>query len=204
MTINIKAIIFDFGNVLATWNPHNLYKRYFANDTQAIDNFLKEIDFHGWNIQQDRGRSFAEGVADLSAKFPQYAHLIRAYDEYWDDGVPSEIKGTIEIVEQLKRNGYSLYMLTNFSAEKFPRMRNRFTFLNLFDDIVVSGKVGIVKPEPEIYQLMLEKIGKPAQECLFIDDAPVNITQADKMGFVTHLFTTPANLEQQLQQLGVL
>jgi 2-haloacid dehalogenase len=200
----ITALIFDFGNVLATWNPHKLYQRFFPDNPQAIDLFLKEIDFHHWNMLQDRGRSFAEGVADLSQKFPQHAHLIRAYDEEWDKAIAGEISGTVALVERLKRAGYPLYILTNFSAEKFPRMRKRFDFVQLFDECIVSGEIGLVKPDPAIYDYLLTKVKRPASDCLFIDDAAANIIQADKMGFVTHHFTAPDQLERHLQQLDVL
>jgi 2-haloacid dehalogenase len=75
------AIIFDFGGVLLDWNARYLYEKLFDNSAE-LDRFLAEIDFHIWNMELDRGsRTFAETVAKLSRQFPQYADLIRAFDE---------------------------------------------------------------------------------------------------------------------------
>jgi 2-haloacid dehalogenase len=194
----MKTIIFDLGGVLLDWNPHRLYAPYFNSSTE-IDRFLHEINFPEWNLQQDAGRPFAEGVAALSQEFPHYAHLIRAYHERWEDSVPGAIDGTVDILKRIKRDGVPLYALTNFSAETFPIMRRRFDFLQLFEYILVSGEVGLVKPDPAIYRLMLEKIGRPARECLFIDDSAKNVAAAKEMGFDTIHFQSPGQLKTELQ-----
>ncbi len=204
MPANIKAIIFDYGNVLLDWNPRNVYRRYFPNDPDGMERFLQEVDFMEWNAQQDKGRPFAEGVAILSKQFPQYADLIRAYHEHWIDSIGDAFTGTVEILKQLKKAGYLLYGFSNWSAETFPYARAKYDFFDLFDDMVISGAVGYVKPEPEIYQIMLDKIGRPAQECLFIDDSLPNISQANTMGFVTIHFQSPAQLEDELKRLGIM
>ena len=200
MTSNIKAIIFDYGNVLLDWNPRNVYRRYFPNDNEAMERFLQEVNFMEWNAYQDKGRPFVEGVAILSKQFPQYAELIQAYHEHWIDSIGEAFNGTVEILKQLKRAGYPLYGFSNWSAETFPYARAKYDFFDLFDDMVISGAVGFVKPEPEIYRIILDKIGRPAQECLFIDDSLPNINQANTMGFATIHFQSPEQLEEELKQ----
>jgi 2-haloacid dehalogenase len=204
MTSHIKAIIFDFGNVLIEWNPRYVYNRYFPNDPEGIERFFKEVDFMGWNARQDKGRTFKEGVADLSRRFPHYAHLIQAYHDNWKDSIGVADWGTVEIMKQLKQMGYSLYGLSNWSAETFPYARAKYDFFDLLDDMVISGAVGYVKPEPEIYHILLEKIGRPARECLFIDDSLPNIHQANTMGFVTIQFQSSEKLKTDLENLGIL
>ena len=204
MTTNIKATIFDYGNVLLEWNPRYVYQRYFPNDPAGMEDFLKEIDFMAWNAQQDKGRTFAEGVEALSKQFPHHAQLIQAYHDHWVDSIGEAYWETVEIMQQLKQKGYPIYGLSNWSAETFPYARERFNFFELFDDMVISGAVGFVKPEPEIFQILLEKIGKPAQECLFIDDSFPNIEQANAMGFQTIHFVSPSQLTDSLINLGLL
>jgi 2-haloacid dehalogenase len=204
MTSPIKAIIFDFGNVLLEWDPRNVYKRYFPNDSEAMERFLKEVNFMDWNLQQDKGRPFAEGIAILSQQFPQHVHLIQAYHDHWIDSVGQSITGTVEILRHLKGAGYPLYGLSNWSAETFPYARARFDFFHVFDDIVISGEVGHVKPDPEIFHILLKKIRRPAHECLLIDDSLPNIEQANKMGFATIHFESPAHLEKELEQLHLI
>lgn len=200
----IRAIIFDFGNVLARWSPHAIFLPYFGGDPAAVDAFLTEVNFHDWNLAQDAGRPFREGVNALSAQFPQHAAPIRAYDEHWEACITGAIEGSVDIARQLKERGYLLYGLTNFSAEKFPLMRQRFAFLNLFDDIIISGQEGLIKPDPAIYELTLRRIGRSAPECVFIDDSEVNFGAAKKMGFVAILFKSADQLQQDLRRLNVL
>jgi len=204
MKSQVRAIIFDFGNVLLEWNPRYVYQRYFPDDPDGMESFLREVNFMEWNLQQDKGRPFAEGVATLSEKFPHYAQLIQAYHDNWTDSIGTPYEGTIAIMRQLKRAGYPLYGLSNWSAETFPRAREKYDFFDLLDDFVISGDVGLVKPDPEIFQILLKKIGKPAQDCLFIDDAQANIDQAQKMRFVTILFQSPEQLETSLRELNVI
>ena len=203
MTQNIQAVIFDFGNVLLEWDPRHVYRRYFPDD-EAMEDFFREVSFMEWNAQQDKGRSFAEGVAELSRQFPHHADLIRAYHENWKDSIGNHLEGTVEIMKRLKQAGYKLYGLSNWSAETFPLMRDKFEFFDLLDDIVISGEVGMIKPEPEIFEHMLERIGKPANACLFIDDASANVEQALRMGFAAIQFHSPGQLESELRRSGIL
>jgi 2-haloacid dehalogenase len=204
MTQNIRSILFDFGNVLLEWNPRYVYRRYFPDDEAAMEQFFQEVNFMDWNAQQDKGRTFAEGVAVLSSEFPQYAHLIQAYHDNWKDSIGSSLQGTVEIMKQLKRAGYSVYGLSNWSAETFPLVREKFVFFGLLDDIIISGEVGQIKPDPEIYEIALRRIGRPASECLFIDDSLANIEQAQKMGFAVVHFHSPEQLRRELKTLKLL
>jgi 2-haloacid dehalogenase len=201
---NITAIIFDYGNVLIEWNPRYVYNRYFPDDPEGMERFFQEVDFMGWNAKQDKGRTFMEGVAELSAQFPHHSHLIQAYHDHWKDSIGAAYWETVEIMKQLKQKGYPLYGLSNWSAETFPYARSKYDFFELLDDMVISGAVGYVKPEPEIYHIMLEKIGRPAGECLFIDDSLSNINQAKTMGFVTIHFQSSEKLKTDLENMGIL
>lgn len=200
MTSPIKAIIFDFGGVLLEWNPRRLYHRFFPDQPEALENFLEEVNFAEWNEQQDKGRPFAQGVAELTAQFPQHGHLIRAYHEYWEDSIAGPIQGTVQIASRLKQKGFWLYGLSNWSAETYPLVRDKYEFFDLFDDIILSGEVGLIKPDPEIFMVALKRIGRPASDCLLIDDALPNIEQANKMGFAAIHFESPAQLQEELRQ----
>jgi 2-haloacid dehalogenase len=201
---HIKALIFDYGGVLLEWNPHNVYHRYFPGQPEAIDQFLTEIRFAEWNAQQDKGRPFAEAVESISAEFPHYAHLISAYYEYWEESISGTIPGSVEILKQLNAMNYPLYGLSNWSNETFPLARHKYDFFDLFDDMVISGEVKMVKPDPAIFELALKKFGKNAAECVYIDDSLPNIQQAQKIGFHTIHFQSPEQLKADLQELEIL
>jgi len=198
------AIVFDFGGVLLDWNPHYLYDRMFADDPTGLDRFLSEVGFSDWNAQQDKGRPFALAVAELSARFPHHAHLIRAYDERWEEFIAGPIQPTVDILQSLKQAGYPLYALSNWSAETFARIRHKYDFLNWFDTILLSGEVKLIKPDPQIFQLFLARVNRKAKDCLFIDDSPANIVAANALGFQTILFESPRQLERELKGRGLL
>lgn len=199
----LKAIVFDFGGVLFDWNPHYLYRKYF-NDAEAVERFLSTIGFAEWNAQQDRGRPFAQAVAELSAQFPEHADLIRAYDERWIESLGGAIQPTVDILRSLKEAGYPLYALSNWSAEKYQLVRARYEFLSWFQDIVISGAVKIAKPDPRIFELLLGKIKQPAENCLLIDDSVDNIKVARGLGFATIRLESPEQLRMELVQIGLL
>jgi len=200
----LPNIVFDFGGVLMDWNPRYLYSRYFDGDSHAMEDFLAEIHFSEWNTEQDRGRPFAEGVALLTAQYPQHAELILAFDEHWEETVGGAILPVVDMAQRLKAAGYRLHGLSNWSEEKFRQVRQKFAFFNLFDSILVSGEVKLAKPDPRIYQVFLQRIGQPAADCLFIDDSAANIAAARKLGFGTILFESEDQLEQELAVRGLL
>lgn len=204
MSSNITAIIFDFGGVLVDWNPRNLYQHYFPGQPQAMEDFLTEINFMEWNAQQDKGRSFAEGTTLLSKEFPQYTKLIRAYFENWEKSIVGQIDESVEILTALKRKGFPIYGLSNWSAETFPIARKRYQVFELLDDYVISGDIKLIKPGREIFEYSLKKFGKTAQECLFIDDAQTNILTARELGFDTIHFATPSQLRAEITARNLL
>jgi 2-haloacid dehalogenase len=198
------AIIFDFGGVLIDWNPRYLYRKFFEDDPDAVECFLNEIGFIEWNSLQDEGRPFSVAIAELSGKFPHYEDLIRAYEERWEESVSGPIQPTVDMLYELKASGYPLYGLSNWSAETFERVRHKYAFMDCFDDIVISGEVKLIKPDPRIYKLLLERIDRRAEECLFIDDSEMNIAAANRLGFMTIRFESPPQLEDELYQLSLL
>jgi 2-haloacid dehalogenase len=197
-------IIFDFGGVLIDWNPRYLYRKFFDGDDASMERFLTEVGFTEWNLQQDIGRPFADGVADLCKRFPAYAGLIQVYDERWEESIAGPIEPTIRILRRLKHAGCRLHGLSNWSVEKFEIARLKYEFFRLFDTILVSGEVKLVKPDPRIYAVLLERIGRKPEECLFVDDSLVNITTADQLGFNAIHFQSPEKLEDELRSLGIL
>ena len=198
------VIVFDLGGVLMDWNPYHLYCDKLGLDREVVDRFMKEVDFAGWNKEQDRGRSFAEATVELSARFPDYRELIYAYDEYYLDSLGGSIQLAVDILEKLKNAGYPLYVLSNWPAEKFELVRPLYPFLEWFDGIVISGEVGLVKPDQAIFKVLLERTGHPADECLFIDDHLTNITVARALGFQTIQFLSAQQLEAELRNRGIL
>ncbi|HTO81817.1 MAG TPA: HAD family phosphatase [Methylomirabilota bacterium] len=195
-----STVVFDLGNVLVEWNPRRLYEQLIP-DPDALERFFSTVVTNDWIRAQDAGRSFADGIAVLSAEFPHYDAEIRAFWERWEEMVPGPIHGTVEILSELKRRGTPLYALTNWSAETFPIARPRFPFFDWFDGIVVSGEVRLVKPDARIYRHLLDQFGLQAADCVFIDDSPANVAGAEAVGITGLRFTSPEKLRRDLAEL---
>ncbi|HEY6090974.1 MAG TPA: HAD family phosphatase [Gemmatimonadales bacterium] len=200
----IRAIIVDFGGVLIDWNPRYLYRKLFPGNEPAMERFLTEIGFTAWNEQQDAGRAFSLAVAELTQQFPAYAELIRAYDARWEESIGGPLQETVDLLLPLKEAGFELHGLSNWSSEKFAAVRAKYPFFQLFETILLSGDVKVIKPDPRIFQTLLERIGRSAGECLFIDDSEANITTARSLGFETIRFESSEQLLKELQLRGLL
>ena len=198
------AIIFDFGGVLLDWNPRHLYRKLFPGDEQAMERFLAEIGFDAWNHLQDAGRPFSVAVTELCSRYPQHCDLIRAYDERYPESLNGTIAGTVDILRQLWIAGFPLYGLSNWPAEKFDVVRPIYEFFNWFQAIVISGAVGYAKPDPRIFKALLNQAGRPAEDCLLVDDSPVNIATAQALGFQTIQYQKPSQLASELARRGLL
>lgn len=196
----IENIVFDFGGVLLDWNPRYLYKGYFRDDAE-MEYFLSEICNSEWNVRQDAGRPFAEAVRELQEKYPQYSEAIGLYDTGWEKMLKGEIPQTVELLEKVKTDGYGVYGLTNWSAEKFPIAYRRYDCLKLFDGIVVSGEEKVAKPDPEIFRILLSRYGLEAGTCIFIDDSLPNVDAASALGFNTVLFDNIENVRTRIAEL---
>jgi len=200
----MKNIVFDLGGVLIDWNPRFLYRKLFQKESE-MEYFLGHICTQEWNEQQDGGRSFAEGEAELIAKHPEFEAFISAYHFRWPEMLNGPIAGTVKILAKLaEQKKVRLLALTNWSAETFPYAEKNFEFLKTFDTIVVSGRIKLKKPDPAIFHHLIE-VGKiKAQETLFIDDNQQNIQTAQAMSFHAEHFKSSELLEKRLRNLGVL
>jgi 2-haloacid dehalogenase len=199
-----SVVVFDLGGVLIDWNPRHLYRKLLPGDEAGMEEFLATVCTQSWNERQDGGRSFAEATALLKAEHPGKAALIEAYVARWDEMLGGAIEGTVEILDALRRRKVPLYALSNWSAETFPHALRRFDFLGWFDGRVISGEVGLIKPDPRIYRLLLERHGLKAADAVYIDDVARNAASATALGLHGIHFTGPAALRGELEALGLL
>ena len=201
---NPSIVVFDIGGVLIDWNPRYLYRKLFAEDTTAMEEFLNSVCTPDWNLQQDAGRPWKEAIDDLSARYPEKAELIAAYDLNWDEMVSGPIPGTADLLWELKRRGTLVYCITNFSVDKLNRARERFEELNAFDGIVISGEVRLLKPDAAIYRRLLDQHDLRAEDTLFIDDVEHNVEGARAVGMHAVRFVDADTLRNDLSGYGLL
>jgi 2-haloacid dehalogenase len=200
----VSAVVFDLGGVLVDWDPRHLYRSLFDGDEAAMETFLATVCTPEWNRQQDIGRPWSEAVATLVADHPGQRDLITAYWERWPETLGEAIGPTVDVLAELRAAGVPLYALSNWSAETFPAARPRYPFLEWFDGIVISGEVRAAKPDPRIYEALLERHHLEPGSILFIDDIAENVSAAEALGIRSIRFTDGAALRHELVRLGIL
>ena len=197
--LDIKNVIFDLGGVLIDWNPYKVYKDVFNNDSEKMIHFYTKICTQDWNENQDAGYPMAKATEERVALFPEYEKEIRMFYGRWDDMLGDQIQGTVDILKELSDDpNYKVVALTNWSHETFPKAIAKFSFLQWFEGILVSGEEKTRKPFPEIYELTLSKFNLKAGESLFIDDNLRNIEAAKKFGIHSIHFQSPEQLNKEL------
>ena len=200
----IKGVVFDVGNVLYGWDPDSFLVRQIADD-EARMRFIEDVDLWAWHDTLDGGRPFGDASAELSEKFPDYAHLISAWGDRFGETISDPVPGVHAIVEALDAKGVPLFGITNFSADFWAPFRAREdAFFRRFRDIVVSGEEKLLKPDPAIYYLALDRFRLKPAEALFIDDRIVNVEGARAVGMQAHLFTDAEDLRLRLTAEGLL
>ncbi|GAB2179180.1 HAD family hydrolase [Dongia sp. agr-C8] len=202
MDLTIEAMIFDFGNVLIGWDPHNLYRKLIP-DAAEREHFLAEICNGPWNWLQDAGRSWDEAIAERIALHPERAAHIRAYRDRFAEMLTGPVAEGNAILDKLHAAAFPCYGLTNWSSETYHASREAMPFLARMKYTAVSGDLKMAKPHPEIFQHLLGVIGKPAEACAFIDDSPANIAAAKALGIQAVLFKNDGSATAQLRAMGL-
>lgn len=199
----VEAVVLDLGNVVIEWDPRRLYRPHFP-DSEALEHFLATVTTSAWNAELDRGKSFAQAVAELSLVHPDSAELIEFYLTRWPETLGDLVPGIAEVMAELRAADVPLYALSNWSAETFPIAEERYALLAAFDGIVLSGHEGVAKPDPEIFQRLCARHSLTPATTFFTDDSVRNVEAAAALGFRAHHFTSAAALRSELIRLGVL
>ena len=200
----VTAVVFDIGAVLVDWNPEYLYAKVIP-DPEERHWFLSEVCTPEWNFAMDGAPSVSDEVAKLATERPEYADLIKPWWDRWREMLGDEIPGTRAIAEDLKRSGMPIYALTNWNAQTWELGLAEFPFLGeVFDGIVVSGREGVTKPDPRIFEILKSRYGLDPSTTVFIDDSPKNVAAAISLGYQAHLFTNAPELETWFRELNVL
>lgn len=200
--MKIENIIFDFGGVLVDWNPRHLYRDYFDNE-QEMEYFLRHVCTEEWNLEQDRGRPLSEGTRLLQEKYPDFHSMIQLFYDKWEVMLKGDIPETVSLLYQLKAK-YKIYGLTNWSAETIPVAFARFPFFSEFDGIVVSGKEKLIKPDKQIFKVLVDRYNLLAENTVFIDDNEKNVNAAREIGMNAIRFENPDQLEEELRLLKAI
>lgn len=196
----IDTVVYDFGNVLVHWDPRPAFAHL---DPADVDEFFAAVDFPAFNHAQDAGRSLDAGRAALAAVDPRWVGMLDAYVAGYPRSLTGTVAGAAELVAELKGLGLRLYGLTNWWAETFHHAREAAPAIDLMDGVVVSGREGLAKPDPEIFRRLAQRFDVDPRRAVFVDDAPANVEAAAALGFHAVPFTSTDALRGALRGLGV-
>lgn len=195
----IKNLIFDFGAVLVDWNPHYVFDRYFGDKDKA-DWFLDNVCTYPWNLKQDAGRPISEAEAELIPLWPEYEKEIKMYYGEFLSMIGGMLPGMEECLTELKKE-YHLFGLSNWSGETFALVEHKYPIFSLMEDIVLSGRVKMLKPNKDIFEYAIERFGIKAQESVFIDDRLENVEGAEACGIHAILFKNRDQLLKEIKNI---
>lgn len=201
--MKITTVVFDVGKVLFEWDLRYLFAKLIA-DRDELEFFVTHVVTPEWHFQHDAGRALDDMVAERITEFPEYAKLIAVYANRFNETIPGPVTGSLEIVQELAESGVPLFAITNFGAEFWEGFRPTQPIFDLFQDIIVSGVEKLVKPDPAIYALALQRFGIRPGQAIFIDDNHANVISARENGFATHHFRDAASLRAELVALNLL
>lgn len=198
----IRNVVFDLGDVLIRWKPAEFLRRFTSNEVR-VEWFLRNvIESELWNSWDQGLHSMAHVRKVLLKRFPENADLLGYWFDHWLE-IFAPIPATVDLLHNLKANGYHLFALSNCPKETYEYVSNSFDFFHMFDGQVISYQVQRTKPDKEIYRILLAKYNLIGDECAFIDDVPSSVETANRLGIHAILFTTITDVKQELRSLGV-
>lgn len=198
----MTAVVYDIGNVLLGWNPEAMYDARIGVDARR--RFFAEVPIHAANVAMDAGAPFHATLDALATRHPQWRREVEWWRDDWLATLGPVIEPSIALLRALRRRGVPVFALTNFGAETFELARAAHPFLAEFDRAYVSGRMGVIKPDPAIYAAVEADCGLPPERLLFTDDRAENIAAAGARGWRTHLFDGPEGWAARLVDAGVL
>jgi len=201
----IAAVVFDVGGVLIDWDPRHLYRKIFTSD-HRMELFLGEICTPEWHAQHDLGVAFDASVRALVERHPGWADEIRAWGERFEEMWSGPVPGSVEVLAALRESDHRvpLYAATNWGSDTWELATTLFPFLTWFDGALVSARVGLLKPDPRFFDLLVQRFDLDPPSSLYIDDNAGNIDAASRRGFVVCRFTGAAVLARRLEAMGLL
>jgi 2-haloacid dehalogenase len=198
----VEAVVFDLGNVLIRWDPHPAIARGVGAEEATRFLGAEDFDFLAWNHRQDAGRDWTAAEDAVARSHPHWHEHALAYRAHFGESLVGAVDDNVAVLRDLHAAGVPLVALTNWSADLFPQALDRFDFLALFDDIVVSGAEGVAKPDPAVFAVLRERVGRPLERCVFIDDSTANVAAAAAAGLDAIRYDG-APLRPQLRERGL-
>ena len=197
-----EAVIFDIGNVLIEWQPERYYDRTIGSARRK--KMFATVDLHGMNDKVDLGGHFTDTIYATAEAYPEFRAEIRDWHDNWIALAAPVIDHSVRLLRALRAKGVPVFALTNFGIQSFDYAQTQYPFLAEFDRRYISGHMGVIKPDPRIYEMLEADCGIAPQALLFADDRQDNIDIARSRGWQVHLFEGPQGWADRLVAHGLL
>ena len=198
----INTIVLDIGNVLA----HFGWREYLHNcnyDEDTIDKISRATVCSKLWLEWDRGLKTRDELIEISCSMePGLEKEIREFFRNTFTMI-KEYDYSTDFVKQLKENGYKVYLLSNYSEANFEHDSKSFQFMKYVDGSIISCKIKHVKPEPEIYQALIQTYDINPSEAVFLDDLQINLEAAKEFGFHTVLMKSYNEAMDEFRRVGI-
>ncbi len=200
--MTIKAVVFDIGNVLIEWQPERFFDREVGG--QRRHEMFANVDLHGMNDRVDMGENFTDVIMATADANPDWAMEIRMWHDRWIDLASPAIDRSVRLMKALQAKGIPVYSLTNFGIQTYEIAAERYPFLRAFDRDFISGHMGVIKPDAQIFEMLEKATGLSGDALIFTDDRADNIAAAAVRGWRTHQFKNPEGWANRLVVEGLL
>lgn len=196
-------VVFDLGGVVFRWQPDAIIRHVF-HDTGTQELVKAEIVGHSDWIELDRGtlepdRAIVQGAARTGLSHASIQRLYEAVPRFLEP-----IQGTIDLIRSIKDSRNRLFVLSNMHRASIAYLEQKHKIWDLFDGIVISSRIRMVKPEIEIYRYLLAEFGLEADHTVFIDDTNENLEAASRLGIRAIRFTDPQQCRRELKDLNII
>ena len=195
--------MWDLGNVLIEWDPAAAVAAGVGPEEARRFMAAEDFDFLHWNHGPDSGMPWDDAVADVRRSHPHWIDHALSYRANFVASLRGEVPGTVDLVRELHAARVPMWGLTNWSAELYPHAPATFEFLELLEDVVVSGREGVAKPDRRVFEIVAERSGLPLDRLVFVDDRPVNVSAAEALGMDAIVFTGADGLREALRGRGL-
>ena len=194
--MTIQAVVFDIGNVLIEWHPERFFDREIGPERRRA--MFAAIDLHGMNDRVDSGENFHEVLAQTARDNPDWKTELDIWQDRWIELASPVIDHSVRLMAALQKRSVPVFSLTNFGIQTYDIAAAKYPFLRQFDRDFISGHMGVIKPDPMIYEMLEAQSGVAPDALLFTDDRSDNIVAATARGWHTHLFEHPQGWADRL------
>ncbi|GMM91192.1 HAD family hydrolase [Vibrio fortis] len=198
----IKNVVFDVGNVLVRWAPLEIARLTFG-DVEDLEQRARAVFQSETWLELNKGHLSEQQAKQRYQDTIGLSELECEKLFYYVKQTQLQIYGSVELLKRIKQAGYHVYALTDNVHEIVAYLKETYDFWPLFEGATVSAELGLLKPQPEIYQSLLSTNKLNAEETVFLDDMPYNVEGAQKEGMAAIQFKDVHQCEQELKAMGL-